>query len=316
MHRRLPLIGLLALGGLASLVSASGSASSSQPTAQSRDGLIAFGSSPSTGPRNEDIYVMNPDGTGERRLTDQPGHDSFPAWSPDGQRIAFASRRAVDGKVNTDIYVMNADGSAVQRLTHSSAYDWDPAWSPDGGQLAYKSFPPREGAPGAPPQGIYVMNADGSGQRRVTHIGSAAHPTWSPDGRKIAFAGNYGISTINVDGTGLRRLTRSVRGPGWENDPAWSPDGRQIAFTSAGSNTPQGIYVMRADGTRQRRLTTSSRGWDSEPGWSPDGRKIAFVCSFNQISDICVVGADGRGRRRLTEDAAENRSPNWQRLPG
>jgi Tol biopolymer transport system component len=169
MHRRLPLIALLALGGLASLVSASTSASASQPTAQSRDGLIAFGSSLSTGPRNEDIYVMNPDGTGERRLTDQPGHDSFPAWSPDGQRIAFASRRAVDGKVNTDIYVMDAYGSAVKRLTHTSAYDWDPAWSPDGGQLAYKSFPPREGAPGAPAQGIYVMNADGSGHQAHAH---------------------------------------------------------------------------------------------------------------------------------------------------
>src|SRR5262245_20938300 len=106
MPRGLPLIAL-ALCGLACLVSASTRASSSQSTAQSRDGLIAFGGSPST-PRNEDIYVMNPDGTGERRLTDQRGHDSFPAWSPDGQRIAFTSRRNVDGKVNTDIYVMDA----------------------------------------------------------------------------------------------------------------------------------------------------------------------------------------------------------------
>jgi Tol biopolymer transport system component len=313
MPRRLPLIALLALGGLAFLVSASTSASLSQPTAESRDGLIAFGSTPST-PRNEDIFVMNPDGTGQRRLTDQPGHDSFPAWSPDGQKIAFTSRRNVDGKANTDTYVMEADGSTVQRLTRSPAYEWYSAWSPDGGQLAFMSFPARR--EGASPQDIYVMNADGSGRRRLTHIGSAMHPTWSPDGRKIAFASNYGISTIKVDGTGLRRLTRSLRGPGWESDPAWSPDGRQIAFTSAGSNTPTGIYVMKADGTGRRRLTTSSRGWDSEPGWSPDGRKIAFVCSFNQISDICVVGVDGRGRRRLTEDAAENRSPNWQRVPG
>ncbi len=106
-----------------------------QPTAQSRDGLIAFGSNRST-PRNEDIYVMNPDGSGERQLTDQPGHDSGPAWSPDGQKIAFYSRRLVSGKPNTDVYVMDTAGSTVQRLTRSSAYDFDPAWSPDGRQIA------------------------------------------------------------------------------------------------------------------------------------------------------------------------------------
>jgi Tol biopolymer transport system component len=99
---------------------------------------------------------------------------------------------------------------------------------------------------------------------------------------------------INVDGTGLQRLSYSTQGPSWDSDPSWSPDGRQIAYTSSGANAPQGIYVMKADGSGKRRLT-SGRGADTSPSWSPDGKQIVFVCAgFNELSDVCVVGADGR----------------------
>ena len=95
----------------------------------------------------------------------------------------------------------------------------------------------------------------------------------------------------------------------WDREPAWSQDGKDIAYASATSNGPPGIFLMNADGTARHTLTS---GGDASPAWSPDGHKILFSCESNQISDICVVNADGTGRRRLTEEAAENHDPAWQ----
>jgi len=301
-------VALLSAVGLTALVTAAGGASAPTRPAVIRNGLIAFGSNRTT-QRNEEIYVMNADGTGERRLTTSPGHDSGPVWSPDGKRLAFFSRRGG----NTDIYVMNADGSGVRRVTRSPAYDFTPTWSPDGRRLAFLRFPAAEGPH---PGDLFVVNVDTGGEQRVARLrGGAPDPVWSPDGRTIAFSGNYGIYLIKIDGTGLRRLTTSPFGPGWDTQPAWSPDGRRIAYVSAGSSTPPGIYLMNADGTGRHRLTFGRSG-DGAPAWSPDGRKIVFTCQAGQVSDVCVVGADGKGRLRLTEDEAENRDPSWQPLAG
>jgi Tol biopolymer transport system component len=252
---RIPLllVGLVVLGGLVSAAGAAGSAP--------RNGLIAFGSN-RTAVRNKEIYVMNADGSDERRLSDQPGHDSGPVWSPDGRRIAFFSRR----NGNTDIYVMNPDGTGVRRLTQSPNYDFTPDWSPDGKHIVYMSFPPApEGK--RPPQRLYVMNADGGRRRPLTpDIRAAGNPDWSPDGRRIAFESDYGIYLVNADGSGLRRLTRSTRGPGWDSEPAWSPDGRWIAFTSSGDTTPLEIYLMKADGTWRRRPPRAAAATGLRPG--------------------------------------------------
>ena len=258
---------------------------------------------------NWELYVMNADGSGQRRLTRDPAIDNGATWSPDGRQLLFhrapVFRRALPRSVG--LWVMNADGSGQRRLAAATGAA---AWSPDGRMIAYS-----RGTGDA--REIYVMNADGSGQRRLTHSpGMDLLPTWSPDGRKIAFVsrrercpgvadnrvayvcGNAEIYVMNADGTGQRNLTRSPA-YGYYSSAAWSPDGRKMAFVSDRDGNAE-IYVMNADGSAQRRLTRNPAS-DGGPVWSPDGRKMAFV-RVNDLtfgSEIYVMNADGSGQRRL-----------------
>jgi Tol biopolymer transport system component len=161
-----------------------------------------------------DIYVVNADGTGETRLTDDPGRDFLPIWSPDGSRIVFISNREGPG----EIFVMNADGSGQDNVTNDpGAADGWPSWSPDGTKIAFQSFRDGNGE-------IYVMNADGSGLSRLTaNAVFDAGPSWSPDGTKIAFEserdGNLEIYVMNADGSDPRRLTDHTAFDGY---PVWT----------------------------------------------------------------------------------------------
>ena len=177
-----------------------------------------------------EIYVVNADGSGQRNLTRNPASDSDPVWSPDGRKITFVR--------NFEIYVMNADGTGQTNLTRNPAHDFAPAWSPDGQRivferrLARRQYGACPGCGGATIFEVHVMNADGSGQRRLTrnagqvHEGAiGARPRWSPDGRQIAFVsgrdGNADIYVMNADGSGQRNLTRNARGH--DTVFAWSP---------------------------------------------------------------------------------------------
>ena len=214
------------------------------------------------------LYVMNADGSGQRRVTQEPIHVWGASWSPDGRQLAFAS--GVQGNPgNFKIYVVNVDGSGQQQLTHDPGADLDPAWSPDGRWIAFRGVRPRSGRRGFI-QELYVMNADGSEQRKLTPLSTGAF-SWSPDGRRIAFAnerdGNNEIYVISVDGTGLRNLTRN---PADDGHPKWSPDGRTIGFVSnRGGN--RDIYVMNTDGSGQRNLTSDVDQQAFGIAWSPGG---------------------------------------------
>jgi len=210
-----------------------------------------------------------------------------------GNRSSLSGRIAFDNF--DDVWTINVDGTDLTRLTHSPGPDFDPSWSPDGTQIAFRSE--RSGEPE-----IWVMTADGTGQRRLA---AGLSPAWSPDGSLIAFSGRAGLSLIRPDGTGLRVLPNTEGG----EYPSWSPDGSRIAFNSnlTGDHV---MYIAPADGSKVVDLSRAGEGWQVD--WSPDGRSILFTSHRDHpdnYTDIYVMRPDGSALRRLTHDSAY--TPAW-----
>ena len=147
--------------------------------------------------------------------------------------------------------------------------------------------------------------------RRLTDSAGYRSPSWSPDGRHIAYVsqrGSYGKAEIYVmdsDGSNSRRLTDH---PEQVESPSWSPDGQHIAFVSQRGTSD--IYVMDSDGSNPRRLTDHSAD-DRFPSWSPDGQYIAFESERDDRVGIYVMDSDGSNPHRLTDHSADYRFPSW-----
>lgn len=200
-----------------------------------------------------DIYSADAGGGNAKKLTDNAGYDAEPVVSADGGRIVFGSKREGD----FDVYTMNADGSDVKRLTTEVGYDGGPWWSPDGKLIVWRAWHPKTEEEKAKwrdmmgkeyivpvPLDIWVMNADGTGKRRLTENGAVNWaPSFHPDGKRIVFSSNmddwkpeqkrfgrnFELYLMNLDGTGLIRLTYNDN---FDSFPMFSPDGKKIAFGS------------------------------------------------------------------------------------
>lgn len=277
---------------LTCLVLALGTVPAAGATSPGSNGRIVFGSAQGG---TSELYSVNADGSGQRRLTWTPQTEQSPAWSPDGSRIAYES----NGGGPFGIWLMNADGSGQTQIAGGDG--GDPAWSPDGTLVAFASS--RSGT-----WNLWVMGADGSGLRRVSDV-SATDPAWSPSGQELAYAGRDGIGVVAVDGSG-RHL---VSGPGTPaSGPSWSPDGRQIAFSR---NTAQGypgeLYAANVDGSGERQLTSGGFA-NARASWSPDGNEISFQRTNSPPFgwSLWAIGVDGTGLRQITS-GANNLAPDW-----
>jgi Tol biopolymer transport system component len=230
---------------------------------------------------------------------------SAQATYPGGNgRLGFTIFPA-DGS-NRDIYSALPGGQGLKRLTTDAGFDACPAYSADGRQIAFCTN--RSGS-----FEIWKMKQNGTDQTQVTNLGGfSLFPDFSPNGKRIAFSGggpdatSDDIFVVRADGTGLVQLTS---GAGNNDYPAWSPDGTKIVFISDRSGMGQ-VWVMNADGSNPKQLTTDLVVHDQVPDWSPDGKKIAY--SAGDVNErIFVMNANGSNPHALTSGATDDFGPAW-----
>jgi Tol biopolymer transport system component len=306
-----------------------------QPSWSPDRGRIVFGSGRDG---NAELYVMNADGSNVRRLTNNTMRDIDPMWSPDGQFIVFSSERD-DEKF--EIYTMRPDGNDVRRLTFNTVYDGYPAWSPDSKRLAFITS-------GQSSNAVFVMDSDGKNQKAIpgTDI-SPLSPSWSSDGRWIAYSSafNPGLFITDLEGKNKRTINDVNHG----GRVGWSPDSNYILYVG-GVEQDAEVFVMTVEGMERRSLTNNAN-YDSYPGWPPFAgpvqvvaaqptatpgasstrsrrrasptpqatltptlalkARIAFTSHRDRNAEIYMANSDGSDAVRLTMDSADDTSPTW-----
>jgi Tol biopolymer transport system component len=268
-----------------------------------RNGEVSF----SRTAQSSDIYSVDPFGTAEVNITNQ-SYSRFPAWSPDGSRIAFSQ--------NLSIFTANPDGSGKALVLNWGGSVWDLDWSPGGTKLVAELWTCIDD-PLECHQDIYTMNLDGSDLTNITSGDGFddRRPAWSADGTKIAFDsvrnGVSGIYTMNPDGSGVTALTQNPTS--FDTSPDWSPDSTRLLFTRGrpnyGPEDGGDLYTMNAAGGD---LTTWGYGGIG-PSWSPDGTRIAMG---QGAGGVVTVSAEGGDFHRLTDPpgALRDLDTDWRPL--
>jgi TolB protein len=257
---------------------------------------------------NVDVYSVLPNGQDLRRLSDDPAFDACPAYSADGQRIAYCSTA---GGGPAQIWKMKQNGTDKHQVTHLSGPAIFPDYSPDGSTIAFSAKPAD-----ATTRDIYVIGSDGSGLERLTSgAGNNTYPAFSPDGSKIVFTsdrtGTWQVWLMNTDGTGQTQLTFDPLPK--DQVPDWSPDGTKIAYLADTTAAPDiggngDIWVINADGSNPHPIT--SGGHFLGTAWSPDATRIATLDSPTRT--VYTLNATDGSDRQAVHPGGLQFVPGWQ----
>jgi TolB protein len=258
---------------------------------------------------NPEIYIVNADGTGLVRVTNDPAKDEAPEWSPDGSRIAFISDRSGDGP---EVYVMNADGSHLARRSFTASYSQAPSWSPDGTKIVYSTV--SDGS-----ANLWSVDPDvGAPCLLFATPGWESQPAWSPDGTRLALVSDwfaydfvFDIYLINADGSGFTALTNDIFDHVDYLRPSWSPNGAKIAVeitkTAGFDQYVTELGVMNPDGSGLTPVIAAVTG--TKNSWSPDGSRIAFTSGVDGHLDVSWVMADGSSSGTIITNGWD---PDWR----
>lgn len=251
----------------------------------------------------KELYVMDYDGNDSQAMTTYRSILMTPAWSPDGEKIAFTSFR----RGGSDIEILGRIDRRPYAFERAGGTTTTPAWSPDGSKIAFATS--RDGSDTE----IYVADWNGKNMRRLT-VNKAVDisPVWNPrTGREIAFtsdrSGSPQVYIMDAEGTNVRRL---VEEGGHAVEPAWSPDGQRIAFAWQRSRMSNFDIYIHDLATGMNTQITHDAADNERPTWAPDGRHLAFESSRTGSRQIFWMTLDGKILRQLT-NTGKNTAPAW-----
>jgi len=259
---------------------------------------IAFVSD--NGRRNKEIWVMEADGSGKRRVTNNGSINLFPAWSPDGQTLVYTSFKAG----MSELFLLFRGNKPGTRLINTKDEKYRGVWQGRTGKIA--AVVSRQGN-----TDIYSVSPNGSSPVRLTDSRAIdASPSFSPDGSKMAFVSDRsGAPQIWIKDLGSGEERRLTYSGAYNASPAWSPTGEWIAYAAQAGNNFD-IYLINPEGTFTTPLVTNARS-DEDPAWSPDGRKLAFSSNRRGRKEVFRVDIDGRNTTVLTDGFGNSTNPSW-----